>query len=97
MANKKSKHKLLGQTLEGGGYPVHHSVGDADLLIVNKAVELSETMDTILVCEGTDLIVLILHNAVHNTRKIFFCLNPKQNERVEVKSESNSNGKQELS
>ena len=35
---------------------MHHALGDADHLIVKKAVELSETTDTILVSEDTDLL-----------------------------------------
>ena len=64
LANKKNKQRfinILGQKLEGAGCTVHHAVGDADLLIVKKSVELSETTDTILVCEETDLLVLLLH------------------------------------
>ena len=58
---------------------MHHAVGDADHLIVKKAVELSETTDTILVGEDTDLLVLLLHYASQNTRKIFLCPEPRQN------------------
>ena len=58
---------------------MHLAVGDADHLIVKKAVELSETTDTILVGEDTDLLVLFFHYAGKNTRKIFLCPEPKQN------------------
>ena len=42
---------------------VHHAAGDADLLIVKKAAELSETADTVLVGEDTDLFIPLLHYA----------------------------------
>ena len=58
---------------------MHHAAGDADRPIVKKAVELSEMTDTILVGEDTDLLVLILHYASQNTRKILLCPEPKQN------------------
>ena len=62
MANKKNKQlffNILGQKLEDAGCTVHHAVGDADRLIVKKAVEFSQTTDTILVSEDTDLLVLL--------------------------------------
>ena len=58
---------------------MHHAVGDADLLIVKKAAELSETTDTILLREDADLFVLLLHYASQNASKIFLCPEPKQN------------------
>ena len=58
---------------------MHHAVGDPDHLIMKKAVEMSETTDTILVGEDTDLLVLLLHYASQNTRKIFLCPETKQN------------------
>ena len=82
MANKKNKQQfinILGQKLEDAGCTVHHAVGNADCLIVKKAVELSETTDTILVDEDTDLLVLLLHYGSQNTRKILLCPEPKQN------------------
>ena len=61
------------------GCTLHHAVGDADRLIVKKAVELPETTDSVLVSEDADLLVLHLHYASKNTRKIFLCPEPKQN------------------
>ena len=82
LATKKNKQlfiNILGKKLEDAGCTVHHALGDADHLIVKKAVELSETTDTILVGEDTDLLVLLLHYASQNTKKIFLCSEPKQN------------------
>ena len=81
LANKKNKQRfinILGQKLEDAGCTVHHALGHADHLIVKKAVELSETTE-ILVSEDTDLLVLLLHYASQNTKKIFLCSEPKQN------------------
>ena len=80
LANKRNKQrfiKILGKRLEDAGCTVLHAVGDADRLIVKKAVELSGITDTILVSEDTDLLVLLLHYASQNTRKIFLCPKPK--------------------
>ena len=42
---------------------VYHSTADADLLIVNKAVESSRSMDSMLVGDDTDLLVLLFYHA----------------------------------
>ena len=66
LANKKSRQpfiNIIGQKLEDAVCTVHHAVVDADGLIVNKAIELSEATDKILVGEDTDLLVLLLHYA----------------------------------
>ena len=81
LAKKKNKQRfinILGQKLEDTGCTVHHAVGNADLLTVTKTVDLSGTTDTILVCEDTNLSVLLLHYTGHNIR-YFFVLEPKQN------------------
>ena len=55
----------------------HHAFGDADHLIMKKAVELSTVI--ILLGEDTDLLVLLLYYAIQNTKNIFLCPEPKQN------------------
>ncbi len=39
---------------------MYHASGDADLLIVQKAVESSSTTDTVLVGDDTDLLIAML-------------------------------------
>ena len=90
--NKKNKQQfinILVQKLEDAGGTVHHAVGDADRLIVKKAVELPETTDTFLVSENTDLLVLLLHYASQNIGiqgRYFFVLSQSGMQRVEAKS-----------
>ena len=88
LANRKNKQRfinILGQKSEDAGCTVQHAVDDADVLIVKKAVELSETTDTILVCEDKDLLLLLLHHTGHNIRKIFLCPEAKQNAMRRIK------------
>lgn len=57
--NKQRFINMLGSYLEKKKYNVYHAPGDADLLIVQKAVESSTVMDTVLVGDDTDLLVLL--------------------------------------
>ena len=50
---------MLSRYLQQANCQVYHSTADADLLIVNKAVESSRTMDTVLVGDDTDLFILL--------------------------------------
>ena len=52
LANKVNKQKfiaLLGQELEKASCTVYHASGDADVLIVQKAVQSAQTRETILI------------------------------------------------
>jgi len=60
LANSMSKQRfinLLGRYLKEKWCKVYHARGDADLLIIQKAVELSSVMDTVQVGVNTDLFV----------------------------------------
>ena len=58
--NKQQFIKYLAQDLESAGCQVCHATADANVLIVQKAVDSSELHDTILVGDDTDLLVLAL-------------------------------------
>ena len=67
LKNKENKQvfiDMLGEKLEQFGHQVMSASGDADLLIAKTAVEATSKSDTVLVGEGTDLLVLLcfLHN-----------------------------------
>ncbi len=57
--NKQSFIKMLGDQLQISKCKVHHAPGDADLLIVQKAVESATPVNTVLVGEDTDLLILL--------------------------------------
>ena len=46
-------------------------LGDTDVQIVSKALELAEEKNTVLVGEDTDLLVLLLHHS-KSKKKIYF-------------------------
>ncbi|KAK3103736.1 hypothetical protein FSP39_021463 [Pinctada imbricata] len=61
--NKDNFLKLLGQTLERHGIDVKYADGDADLMIVLTAKEISELKPVIVIAEDTDILVLLIHYA----------------------------------
>ena len=82
LANQKNKQQfilLLSAELEKCNCKIYHAIGDADLLIVQKAVQSAVTNKTELVGEDTDLIVLLCYHANLDSRDLFFCPEPKRN------------------
>ena len=51
---------MLSRCLQQNNCPRYQAKGDADLLIVKTAVESAQVMNTVLVGEDTDLLVLLL-------------------------------------
>ena len=70
---------MLSRDLQQANCQVYHSTADADLLIVNKAVESSRTMDTVLVGDDTDLLILLCHHAELDAFDLFFQPEPRAN------------------
>ena len=77
--NKKQFVSLLSRQLESTGSNMFMAKADADLLIVNKAIEAAETRNTVLVGEDTDLLVLLLHHLLPLENKIYFAPGLKKN------------------
>ena len=65
--------------LEKCNCKIYHATGDADLLIVQKAVQSAVTNKTVLVGEDTDLIVLLCYHANLDSHDLFFHPEPKRN------------------
>ena len=82
--NKQRFIKFLGETLEALGCTVFHDSGDADLLIVQKAVESASCVETVLVGDDTDLLVLLLHHVPMESKDIFFASERKKNSKGRV-------------
>ena len=81
LANKTNKQqfiKMVGDHLEMKKCEVHHAPGDADLLIVQKAVELATRVNTVLVGDDTDLLILLCYHANLDSHSIFFRPEPKK-------------------
>ena len=82
LANKVNKQKfiaLLGQELEKASCTVYHASGDADVLIVQKAVQSAQTRETILIGEDTDQLVLLCYYTTPELHPLYFMSEPKRN------------------
>ena len=82
LANRKNKQQfifMLGRELEKNNCKTYHASGDADLLIVQKAVQSATTSNTVLVGDDTDLIVLLCYHAKLESYDLFFRPEPKKN------------------
>ena len=77
-ANKQRFINLLGEKLQLSGYTINHSSGDADLMIVQAAVESAKSTTTVLVGDDTDLLVLLCYHAETSAHELFFIPQPKQ-------------------
>lgn len=65
LSNKINKQRfvnLLGKELEKSHCEVYHADGDADLLIVLKAIESAKTQETVLIGDDTDLLILLCYH-----------------------------------
>ena len=86
LANSTNKQKfinMLGSYLEKKECKVYHAPGDADLLIVQRAVESSSVMDTVLVGDDTDLLVLLCYyTSVDSYSNFFFNQNPRKTPKI---------------
>ena len=77
--NKQAFIKMLGRKLQSSGFPVFHADDDADVLIVKKAIEVSQTINTTVIGDDTDLLVLLLYHTRNiKSFDIFFHPEPKQ-------------------
>ena len=75
LSNKDNKQrfiKLLSKHLEHVGCETHHAKGDADVIIVQTAVQSASSRQTILVGDDTDLIVLLCFHTTDDICDIFF-------------------------
>ena len=81
LSNKKNKQSfitLLSRTLEQNGCQTSHARGDADLLIVQTAIQSASASDTVLVGDDTDLLILLcFHTPIESSHDIYFKLETK--------------------
>lgn len=68
---------MLGSYLEKK-CKVYHASADADVLIVRKAVEPARVMDTVLVGDDTDLLILLCFHASMDSHNIFLNLSQRK-------------------
>ena len=87
LSNKQNKQKficMLGAELAKYNCQTYHDTADADLLIAMKTIESAENIDTVLIGEDTDLLVLLLYHAKCQHKKIFFMPESKKSSKVRV-------------
>ena len=70
--NKQSFTNHLSHKLRSKDIAVGHAKSDADTLIVKYVLQSSNNVDTVLVGEDTDLLVLLLHHVTSDHHNIFF-------------------------
>ena len=70
---------MLGKKLQSFGFRVFDADDDADVLIIKLAIEVSQTTNTAVIEDDTDLLVLLLYHARNiKSFDIFFHPEPKQ-------------------
>ncbi|KAG1664151.1 hypothetical protein GQR58_019964 [Nymphon striatum] len=81
LANKTNKQRIINMLskLRAQNCQTHHAAGDADLLIVQKAVESAATTDTVLIGDDTDLLILLIYHTNLKSCDMFFKPEPKKN------------------
>ena len=77
--NKQNFLQLLGDNLQMAGCDVFHATSDADVLIVQKAIESADIQDTTLGGDDTDLLVLLLYHSKLTSYDLFFAPEPRKN------------------
>ena len=76
--NKQNFIYLLGTYLDVRGINVRYAESDADVLIVDTAVEQAETTTTFVIGEDTDLLILLCYHVKVDSMKIFLRSDTKQ-------------------
>ena len=77
--NKDRFPKLLGNFLGNKNHQITHCESDADIGIVQKAIELSTNGQKVCVIgEDTDLLILLLHHSKTEHMYLLLPLNPQQ-------------------
>ena len=82
LANRQNKQRfisMLGEELQKADCEIFHAAGDADLLIVQRAVQCATTNNTVLVGGNTDLLILLCYHARLDTHNLFFCPASRKN------------------
>ena len=71
-SNKQRFIDLLSLSLQNSGFEVLHATGDADCLIVKTVIDKAAEIETVLVGEDTDLLVLLLYHLRSDHNSVYF-------------------------
>ncbi|WAR15643.1 LOW QUALITY PROTEIN: hypothetical protein MAR_005748 [Mya arenaria] len=80
--NKQQFINMLSGHLQKNTCQTFHAPGDADLLIVLKAVESATTRNTVLIGDDTDLLILLIYHTNLDTHDLFFKPEPKKSTKI---------------
>ena len=75
--NKQDFINILGQKLRSFGYTVIHHENDADVLIAEKVVELAKDQNIRVVCDDTDVFMLLLAKLDKTNEFLVYLKQPK--------------------
>ena len=78
-SNEQSFINMLSRYHQKVGCETHHSQADADLLIVQTAVESVGRASTVLVGDDTDLLISLCYYTEVSAEELFFQLEPRAN------------------
>ena len=70
-SNKQRFINLLSETLMKLGIQIHHTIDDADCLIVKTTLDVAASSTTVLIGEDTDLLVLLLYHVTDNLHGVY--------------------------
>ena len=70
---------MLSEELEKTNCETYHASGDADLLIVKKAVQCATINNTVLIGDDTDLLVLLCYHASMDSHDLFLLSESRRN------------------
>jgi len=70
---------MVSEELRKNNCIVYHASSDADLLIVQEAVKSAQCIDTVLVGDDTDLLVLLCYHGNLDSHDLYFRPEPKKN------------------
>ncbi len=76
--NKQRFNNMLSAKLVESNCRTHQASEDADLLIVKKAVVSAYTVDTVLIGDDTDLLILLIYHAHVDSCALFFKPEPNK-------------------
>ena len=76
LSNKKNKQSFiiqLSNVLEQNGCQTIHARGDADVLIVQTAIQAASTSNTVVIGDDTDLLILLCYyTPIDSSHKVYF-------------------------
>lgn len=78
-SNEQSFINMLSRYHQKVGCETHHSQADADLLIVQTAMESVGRASTVLVGDDTDLLISLCYYTEISAEELFFQLEPRAN------------------